>query len=351
MDRKTKGKLDVVVGMQFGDEGKGSTCVMLEEALKGRNEHKYLFSVRVGGSQAEHRYVYQGKNYRFRVLPSLGAVPDIDLLLGAGHIIRKDILTHEMHSYDIYQERIFIDKQAAVVSNESIGKSLRNASQGRGGYAMGTSSALCEKMKRKDPSSVVFGQLHRFGNVGTVVEMVNDRLSVGQNGLLEGTQGAMLSLNHGYFPFVTSYDVTTPALLGMAGLHWDDVRDVYGVFKVFPTRVAGASGIMAGMDLTWREVREQSPVDIPLGRTQQTHMDGSFAGEEKVAKIHQGETRRALLLNRPTKLVLTHTDWCPEDTIKRIVNMLEATAKETLGRECPVVFLRHGEDIDDYSVR
>ena len=345
-----RGKIDVVVGLQFGDEGKGSTCVMLEEALKGQNEHEYLFSVRVGGSQAEHRFVYDGKGYKFRVLPSLGAVKDMDLLLGAGHIIRPDILGWEIGNYGIDPEQVFVDKCAAVVNSSTKKQSRSNNSFGRAGYSMGISGTLCKKMKRKPGDKVIVDNIDwKYGKVGTVMEMVNDRLIAGQNGLLEGSQGALLSLNHGYYPYVTSYDVNTSSLLGMAGLHWEDVRDVYGVIKVFPSRVAGESGIMAGKSVSWKEIEQQAGQRISEYRKMQTWDDASFRGYERMTEFHQGEFRRALMLNRPTKLILTHTDWCSMAKVHKIIIMAEATALEVLGRKCPVVYLRYGEDIMDFS--
>lgn len=343
-----KGKIDIVVGLQFGDEGKGATCVMLEQAFR-----EYSFSVRVGSSTAEHRFRYNDKNYRFRVLPSLAVFSHVDLLLGAGHIIRPDILQREIGNFGIEKSRIFVDKFAAVVSQKARSGSKRNNSQGRGGYAMGTSLALYEKMKRKtDMEAVVEGNRDKFEGmkIGTILEMVNDRLSNEQDGILEGSQGALLSLNHGYYPFVTSYDVTTPALLASAGLHWEQVRDVYGVLRTSPMRVAGDSGIMAGGSLTWGDIEQWAGHPIPDSRKRQSNEDDTFAGYERVAKFHQGEFRRALLLNRPTKLVLTHADWYPEEKLDTLINIIEYTARETLGRDCPVVFVRFGENTSNYRI-
>ena len=343
LERKRKGKIDIVVGMEYGDEGKGNACLMLAE------ENKYSFSVRAGSSTAEHRFIYKGKNYRFRVLPSLAARPDIDLFLGAGHIIRKDILDWEINEYDIDPDRITTDPIAAVVNDHSRTLSKAGNSQGRGGYAMGMSQTLCEKMKRKNGDNIVQGQEYWPGKVAEISGLVHEHLLQGQNGLLEGTQGALLSLNHGYYPHTTSYDVNVPALLGQAGLHWEDVREVYGVFRVYPMRVAGKSGIMHGKEMTWDELQEKAGVKIPVERRMQSdEKDGEFIGEERVAELAPVEIQRAMLLNRPTQVVLTHTDWCSQEKTEETIEMIERVGLETLGRRTPVTYLRFSERVKDY---
>ena len=89
--------IDIVVGGQFGDEGKGQICAYLVKDQMDQDK-PYGFAVRVGGSNAEHRFMTpDGKRHTGRVLPVAGWVdPSIKMVLGAGHMIKLDSLLKEI---------------------------------------------------------------------------------------------------------------------------------------------------------------------------------------------------------------------------------------------------------------
>lgn len=340
-----KGKLDMIVGGQYGDEGKGSCALMLDDM------NEYNFSVRVGGSQAEHRFKYDGKNYRFRVLPSLAAVEDVNLLLGAGHIIRKDIMEQEILRYNIDKERIYIDINAMVVSGSNLFESRQTASRDRGGYAMGTSPALITKIERNPKTMLANEILGLEYQIVDVSHMVNRCLISDNNGLIEGTQGALLSLNHGYYPYVTSYDVTPAAILGQIGIGWRNVRDVYGIYKYYPTRVSGESGKTGGKEITFDDIEGSHNLVIPNNRKYQCNEDGTFGNMERIFEWSWYDFEKSIYLTEPSKMILTHLDWANsyEYAEQRISDMGEVATK-ILGRSCMVEYVRNGENIDDYEV-
>jgi len=349
-ERKMKGILDVIVGGQYGDCGKGSACLMLDRALSCGKEHEYLASVRVGASQAEHRFVYENRNYRFRVLPCLGALGDVDLLLGSGHVIRPDMLEQELDTYNIERGRVLVDSQAAIVYPKQRQESKKTASYGRGGYSIGVSQTRIEKLRRKNRD--ILASSYYFDTpitVGNVKESLHDRLKVGQNVLVEGSQGALLSLNHGQYPYVTSADVTAPAILGEIGVGWQWVRDVYAVYRYNPVRVAGNSGDAGGKELSWDDIEHQCGHSIPENRKHQSAEDGSYDGNERIFEWSWEEFRQSLIMNTPTKMILTHADWVSDikDIEVRIKNM-EHIAENVLGYSCKVRFVRCGERIDNY---
>jgi len=282
-DRSLK-RIDMVVGLQYGDEGKGSACATLHKM------NEYNFSLRGGGSQAEHRFEWNGKFYRFRVNPVL-SVDKIDTYLGAGMIARKDIYEQEIKQFGLDKNKCHIDHNTAIVSGQAYNTSKRSKSQGRGGYSMGISGTLCQKM------------------------------------------------NHGFFPCNTSYDVVPDAILSQVGVNHELIDEIYGVIKTFPTRVAGTQGIchMGGKPITFEEISERAGIDIPEYRKHQTEEDNSLKGQEFISRFSEEDFKKSLILSRPTKLIVTHLDWLPENKRENFIKKVESIARKTLRRECPVV--------------
>jgi len=210
--------IDIVVGGQFGDEGKGQICAQLA------HENKYGFAVRVGGSNAEHRFeTPDGKRYTGRVLPVAGWVdPDVKLVIGAGHMVKLDSLFTEIADLETIfggdqSDRIFIDPQAGVIDPDHVEKG-KEAALFRGSTHQGNGQAVAHKVMRDGGFKVArdYSELQPFIIRGDAVELIGEWTANGQYGLLEGSQGALLSLNHGYYPYCTSKDVTPAALLAEA---------------------------------------------------------------------------------------------------------------------------------------
>jgi adenylosuccinate synthase len=337
---RPRGFVDVVVGMQFGDEGKGATAALLQK-LGG-----YAFSVRAGGSQAEHRFRYGPAKYRYRVLPCASFLRNSISLLASGHIIRPDILQDEIIENNIDPASILIDDNAAWIGRGHREKSRAQKSHGRGGYSMGISQALQEKTSRKDDAAIARGNTET-----TCVSAAIQRfLLAGKAGLVEGSQGALLSLNHGQHPFTTSYDVITDALLGQCGIPHEAVRDIYGVLKCYPTRVSGTSGPMDGGAVEYEWVETRAGVEIPEYRRWQTEEDNTRRGQERLSHFSHEEFAYACWLNAPTHLILTHTDWVTPERRDEIAAIASDIARAVLGRECPVIMTRHGDDLDQYTL-
>lgn len=122
--------------------------------------------------------------------------------------------------------------------------------------------------------------------------------------MIEGTQGFGLSLLHGgYWPNATSRDTSAAGLLSEAGLSPLDVDDVTLVLRYHPIRVAGNSGPLLN-ETTWEQVQRLSGrVDRLIEYTTVT---------KKVRRIAQFDpelVRRAIEINRPTRIVLNHIDY------------------------------------------
>jgi len=337
------GQLDVVVGMQYGDEGKGSTCAMLNSV------HRYDFGVRVGGSQAEHRFNIGEKKFRCRVLPSVCCVdPSIIAVLGGGHVIRKDILWQECETYGYPKEVVLIDRNACVVKLEDRRKSQTN--KGNGGYGMGISSALARKIQRRRTYGIAMADRGMVEKciIVRASRSIHSMLIDGLYGVVEGSQGALLSLNHGNYPYVTSQDVNAPAIMGSIGVSTEFIHDIYGVVRLFPMKVSGTKDSFYGEEIDFDVIEKECGTKIPEYRRYQANEDGSFGPKERIARFSTRELISGLIQNAPTFIVLTHCDWVHGEKVDNIMDSIQVCSERVLGRKVSFI-LRHGEDINDWN--
>jgi len=189
-----------------------------------------------------------------------------------------------------------------------------------------------------------------------VVDVTRMLLSLhGTSILVEGSQGTMLSLDHGYYPYCTSRNVTAMGALSDAGLSWRDARNVIMVVKAVPTRVPGNSGPSLGKELTWREVCQRA--GRPFEQIRQTK--GGSAGQdaggiERPFEVSFQELRLASQLNGPTAIVVTYLDWLnivdlgcqlPEQ-LSRESRSFIAKVEQATG--APVVMARTGPNYEDH---
>jgi len=342
--------IDIVCGGQFGDEGKGQIAVWLTHTRRNAGR-PFFFAVRVGSSAAEHRFETKDEQrYTGRVLPVAGWVdPDVKLVLGAGHVIKLESLKSEVESLTRrfgpgQERRIYIDRNAGVIRPEHVQASEKT--KWRGSTHQGGGASMAHKVLRDGEykTAAAYKELGEF-NILDTAELMADWLKQSFHGLLEGSQGALLSLNHGYYPFCTAKDVTPAALLAEAGIamHW--VRHIWTVFRTVPMRVPGNSGPYAGAELTWERLEDHTEKKLPEGVKRQTD-----SGErERIFCWSWYEYKRAIHLTGPTHLALTFADWYApslnggvtlEDHIK--------TMEEIAG--CPVYIVRRGAAYGDFSI-
>lgn len=343
-----KGNLDILVGGQFGDEGKGQVCVHL--AMKNR----YSFYCRVGGSQAEHRSclpnTQASKQFTSRVIPTGAWVsPEADWVLGAGHIIKETTIKSEilsLYSYwgsDTVKRRLKIDRNATVITN----KALANAESGahRGTTHQGNGYAAAQKVLRNGDVLMAKDCDTLKPYITDTVDSMNAWLDRGYDGFLEGSQGVLLSLNHGYYPFCTSKDVTPAAILAESGLTLDRVRDIWSVFRTFPMRVPGNSGPSLGKELSWAEVETLigHTLDKTLKKQTETYeLDDSPEHFERIFQWNWEEFTRSIMLTRPTKMALTFLDWIPDAGYQfKHIHHMERMAN------APVSLVRFGRKFED----
>ncbi len=244
--------IDLVVDLNFGSTGKGLLCGWLAK----RGMHDTVMTSQ--GPNSGHTYIdSDGRKFVHLMMP-IGVVgPHVKrIMFGPGAILDLDILLREIESCrDIIEARnieIFIHPNAAVVTQAN-----RDAEQGPmttiGSTKKGVGEALIQKIRR-DPAvmataahweSVDNPIAHAVFNLGCVhlIQSPINWLDVYNQSniiLIEGAQGFGLSIQHGFYPYVTSRDVTPSQILADCGVPFVDSREVcvWGTARTYPIRVA-----------------------------------------------------------------------------------------------------------------
>ncbi len=291
----------VVVGGQFGSEGKGKLVAHLAAAAQGP-----VAAVRCGGTNSGHTIeLPSGRPYALRQLPAASLVPGAGLYLGAGMIVDPALLRREMLDLGIPRNRVRVDRNAVILDQRDVevetGVHLR---QRLGSTLSGTGSATARKVLRDPTQKTARSCLELMDMVDDVSLRLNEAVDRGIEVIVEGTQGAGLSLHHSpHHPFTTSRDTTAAAFLSEVGLAPTLVSSVIVVFRTFPIRVAGNSGPLEN-EVTWGEVTRRSRA--PVGLTEFTTVTGV---ERRVAEFDWVQARDAVRLNRPTALAIHGLDY------------------------------------------
>jgi len=301
--RKVPGRLvDVIVGGQYGSEGKGNICAAIA--------HNYRGLVRVGGPNAGH--LVKDPPYKYVQLPSgTQSNRDARIFIAAGSTIWLPQLLMEIYDCGLDHRRLWIDPQAMIIDDED--RRLEDKLSSISSTRQGVGSANARKIlnRGKEP---IFGpkvalardvkQLDRY--VRDVRAELDHMVSDGEPVLIEGTQGTALSVHHGIWPSVTSRETSVAGCLADAGVSPATVRRVVGVYRTYPIRVGGDSGWM-GREIEFNVVAGRSGISLEeLLRTEKGTISGT---QRRIAEFDWALFRRSIALNGVTDIALTFADY------------------------------------------
>jgi adenylosuccinate synthase len=127
----------------------------------------------------------------------------------------------------------------------------------------------------------------------------------GKKVLVEGTQGSGLSLYHSpHYPKTTSRETNAAGFVSEVGLSPLVITEIVLVFRTFPIRVAGAQAGPLHEELQWEQLQAESGSPLPLHEyTSVTHK------LRRLGRFDWESARRAVLLNRPTKIAANFLDY------------------------------------------
>lgn len=228
--------LTIIVGAQYGGEGKGKVCAYLAK----RNQYGAVS--RCGGVNSSHTIVEGGRSYRLRLLPAAAAVGHpAHILFGAGTLLHVPTLFQEIDQLGVNPRTIMIDPQAGVITEECVQAQRQDERYAELGSTLtGTGYASARRCVRALPVAREFPELQpMLGRVSNMLLTVLDRRR-DNNVLVEGHQAYGLSNYHGDYPYTSSRDCTAAALLSELGIGpaASELRIVL-VVKCFPTRNHG----------------------------------------------------------------------------------------------------------------
>lgn len=292
---------DIIVGLNFGSEGKGKVAAALAPF--------YQAAVRVGAPNAGHSVIKDGVTYKMRQIPCAWVNPECTLYTGAAGLINPEVLEEEFKMFkdpDQIKMRYFIDENAGLVLEQDIeAETAIKMFEGIGSTTEGIGAALARKVMRKNVRLArELPALERYIAPQRVAHMIAGHLANGENVMFEGTQGFGLCLNHAYeYPFCTSRDILSASMLSDAGVSPRTVRHVFGVLRTYPIRVFGNSGPMGAPELTWEEVAKRSGYPELNERTTVTKR------VRRVSEFNLDMVKDACVMNGTTALFLMFADY------------------------------------------
>ena len=277
----------VICGGFWGDEGKGKIISYL--ALKDKLD----FCVRTGSVNAAHTIWYQGKRYALHMVPSGFVHEKCRLLIGAGSNVEVAQFFKEVEETNV-KNRIGIDNQASIIEEKHSAQDKASSHlKGLGTTGRGVGPAIEERVRRTAKIARDVPELKPY--LADVAAETNNAINGGKNVLLEGTQGLMLSLFYGTYPYVTSRDTSASAICSEAGVGPSKVDNVLVVLKSFMTRVG--TGPLPG-ELSKEEAMKRGWFETAAGTGR----------DRRSAPFNFELARKAVMLNGATQVAVTKLD-------------------------------------------
>ncbi len=331
-------RIDVLLGLQWGDEGKGKIVDYLSP--------QYDIIARFqGGPNAGHTLVLDGVKHVLHTVPSGIFRDGIINLIGNGVVVDPTILVKELNQLDAagvdYQDRLLVSEKAHLIlpshryldaaseaskGKEKIGSTLRGIGPtymdktGRNGLRVGDIARpdfrdRYEALKAKHLDLVKvypdfdfaleqeeeawFVAVERVRTLPRVdcAYYLAEALKAGKSVLAEGAQGSMLDIDFGTYPYVTSSNTTTSGVCTGLGVPPTAIGEVIGITKAYCTRVGSGPFPTELHDATGEKLRKEG------------HEFGATTGRpRRCGWIDLPQLRYSVMLNGVTQLTLTKID-------------------------------------------
>lgn len=288
----------VVVGGQYGSEGKGKVCAHL--ALT-RNP---AYMVRSGGPNAGHTVHQAGVRYQLRQVPAGFVNPKTRLLIAPGALVEPEILLAEIRLCGLDPSRIGVDRNAGIIEPSDQDTEREARMEPRLGSTGSGTGAAASRRAIRDPEFRTAQQVPSLAPYLTgVPEELDEALSAGEHVVVEGTQGFGLSVHHFQeWPYCTSRDTTAHAFLADTGIGARDYQVIMAV-RTHPIRVHGNSGPLRN-EISWEQVQRDSGYPYPIAEYTTTTKK-----LRRVARFDPDIITRATRANRPTQIALHGADY------------------------------------------
>jgi len=292
--------VSVVIGGQFGSEGKGKAAYYFAKDLRA------IAAVRVGGTNSGHTVIGEdGVKYIFRMLPTAAIAPSITSILPSGSYIDLDILRSEVEIAGITKENLKIDPYAVIIDQTMITDEKQSGLRDLIGSTLsGTGAAVIKRLSRIEKIGFAKDCDKLIPYITDTKKLMRSLLDDEKHIIIEGTQGFGLSpINSIYYPYCTSRDTTAAGFLMETGLSPFDVENVIMVIRAHPIRVSGNSGPLEN-ETDWDAVARSSGAPVDL-----TEYTSATKRVRRVAEFDADVVKRAIQVNQPNIIVLNHVDY------------------------------------------
>ena len=329
--------VDVLLGLQWGDEGKGKIVDVLTP------EYNVVARFQ-GGPNAGHTLEFEGIKHVLHTIPSGIFRKGIQNIVGNGVVIdpvtlKKEIEALKKMNVDI-QSSLYISRKAHLIipthrlldaasesskGNEKIGSTLRGIGPtymdktGRNGLRVGDIesaefSKRYEKLKSKhiqllnqmdfqfdlmESEKEFFEGIELMSTLNFVdsEHLLNDAIAAKKTILAEGAQGSLLDIDFGSYPFVTSSNTITAGACTGLGIAPKHIGKVFGIFKAYCTRVGSGPFPTELLDQTGEELRKAgSEFGATTGRPR------------RCGWLDLPALKYAIMINGVTDLIMTKSD-------------------------------------------
>lgn len=351
-------KVDVLLGLQWGDEGKGKIVDVL-------TPHYDIIARFQGGPNAGHTLEFEGEKYVLRSIPSGIFQGDKINVIGNGVVLNPILFKEEAEQlaasgHDLTQRLLISKKAHLIMPTHGILDKAYEAAKGKakvGTTGKGIGPTYTDKVSRNgirigDTLRTDFKEVYekakarheailkslnfkydiaetekqwleaieymkRFRFIDSE-HYVNRLLNEGKTMLCEGAQGTMLDVDFGSYPFVTSSNTICAGACTGLGVAPNKIGDVYGIFKAYCTRVGAGPFPTELFDETGDELGQRG------------HEFGAVTGRKRrCGWIDLVALKYAVMLNGVTKLIMMKSDVLDTfDTIKACV-AYRVNGKET----------------------
>ncbi len=335
--RDYSNKADVLLGLQWGDEGKGKVVDILAERYDMASRFQ-------GGPNAGHTLEFDGKKFVLHTIPSGIFRPQVLNLVGNGVVIDPAIFKQEIEELVAAGvdplRNLFISKKAHLIlpshraldaaseaskGKTKIGSTLKGIGPaymdktGRNGLRVGDIlapnfaeryQALLEKHQWllrqydfaydiRDYQARWFEgiELLRQARVVDSENLVNQMLDQGKTVLAEGAQGTLLDIDFGTFPYVTSSNTISAGACTGLGVPPNRIGKVFGVFKAYTTRVGSGPFPTELFDDDGARIRR-------VGR----EVGATTGRDRRCGWLDLPALKYAVMVNGVTDLVMTKAD-------------------------------------------
>jgi adenylosuccinate synthase len=294
--------MDILIGLQYGDEGKGKITDLLTE--------KYKIVARFqGGNNAGHTLYHNGQKVVLHHLPSSILHKDKISYLGNGMVLNPIQFLEEVEKIEkidnTIKERIFINENIHLIRPKHIIEDKeKNGNIGTTNKGIGP----CYRDKVNRTGLTIKHIKHIVGDedFAKAAHRLYDEFNIVDNKFLrgkeddvlaEGAQGTMLDIEYGSYPFVTSSNtISSYAPIGL-GLSYNSINRVYGIFKCYLTRVGNGNMETELFDNIGKEIKDKGK-----------EFGATTGRDRRCGWLNLDELEESVYLNGVTDLIMTKLD-------------------------------------------